>query len=80
MCSKKQLNDRPKCRASFVNAGTTQKAKKIPRVSGSLKYMKSITIFKFLVLSLNLGHLEATKSNVEKFCHSRPEQSKLEKG
>ena len=42
--------------------------------------MKSITILKILAQLLNLGHLETTKSNFRKFCHSRPEQSKLEKG
>ena len=42
--------------------------------------MKSIGILKILAQFLNLGHLEATKSNFKKFCHSRPEQSKLEKG
>ena len=76
MCSKKLLNDRPKCRASLLNAGTTQKAKTISKVSGSLKYMKSITIVKFLAWFLNSGHLETTKSNFMKFCHSRPEQAK----
>ena len=29
---KKWLSDRPKCRPSLVNAGTTLKAKKIPKV------------------------------------------------
>ena len=42
--------------------------------------MKSIGISKILAQFLNLGHLETIKSNFEKFCHSRPKQSKLEKG
>ena len=63
----------------MVNAGTTQKAKKLPKVKGGLKYMKAITILKILAQFLNLGHLEKTKSNFKKFCHSRPEQTKFEK-
>ena len=42
--------------------------------------MKSITILNILAQFLNLGHLETTKSNFKKILHSRPEQSKLEKG
>ena len=42
--------------------------------------MKSIGILKILAQFLNLGHLETTKSNFMKFGHSRPKQSKLEKG
>ena len=42
--------------------------------------MTSIIILKILAQLLNLGHLETTKSIFKKFCHSRPEQSKLEKG
>ena len=42
--------------------------------------MKSIKISKILAQFLNLGYLETTKPNFKKFCHSRPEQSMLEKG
>ena len=41
--------------------------------------MKSITIFKNVGQMLNLGHLKTSQSNFKKFCHPRPEQSKLEK-
>ena len=41
--------------------------------------MKSVTILKNVVQLLHLGHLETSKSNFKKFCHSRLEQSKLEK-
>ena len=57
-------------------ANTTQKAKKILKVKGGLKYMKSVTILKNMVQLLNLGHLETSKSNFKKFSQSRPEQSK----
>ena len=42
--------------------------------------MKSITIFKILAQFLNSGYLETTKSIFKKFLHSRPVQSRLEKG
>ena len=41
--------------------------------------MKSVTILKNVGRVLNLGHLETRLSNFKKFCHPRPEQSKLEK-
>ena len=41
--------------------------------------MKSITIFKNVVQLLNLGHLETSKSNLEKSRYSWPEKFKLEK-
>ena len=77
--NKRWLGDRPKCWRMHVNLGTTQKAKKIPKVLGGLNYMKSITIFKNVVQLLNLGYLETSKSNFKKSCYSKPEKSKLEK-
>ena len=41
--------------------------------------MKSVTILKNVGQVLNFGHLETRLSNFKKFCHPRPEQSKLEK-
>ena len=41
--------------------------------------MKSATILKNVGQLLSLDHLETNKSKLKKFCHSMPEQSKLEK-
>ena len=69
-----------KCRGHLVEAGTLQKATKYHKVWCDLKYTKSVKISKNMGQFLNLDHLEMSKSNFKKFCHSRPEQSKLEKG
>ena len=41
--------------------------------------MKSVTILKNVVQLFHLGYLETSKSDFKNFCHSRLEQSKLEK-
>ena len=41
--------------------------------------MKSVTILKNVVQLFHLGYLETSKSDFKNFCHSRLQQSKLEK-
>ena len=43
-------------------------------------YLELVTIVKNVGQLLNLGHFKTSKANFKKICHSRPEQSKLEKG
>ena len=64
----------------LVEAGATQKAKKVHKVQCGLKDIKSVTFQKIMCQLLNLGHFETSKSNFKKNCQSRIENNKLEKG
>ena len=60
-CCPQRVSDKPECRASLVNAGTTLKTKKDDL---SLRWSEVNEIschLKFLAQFLNLGHLETNQ-------------------